>query len=100
MIYYTQLIFVKKGLEADFNAFEAKVLPLLKDHNGDLIYRIRPHEGSFIEGSGELPYEVHLVSFPDRADFEAYSDYPKRREFMELKNGSIEKAILIEGEKI
>jgi hypothetical protein len=100
MIYYTQLIFVKKGLEADFNAFEAKVLPLLKDHGGDLMYRIRPHENSFIEASGELPYEVHLVSFPGRADFEAYRDDPNRLAFMGLKNGSIEKAVLIEGHQI
>jgi hypothetical protein len=97
MIYYTQLIFVKKGAEADFNAFEEKVLPLLKNHNGTLIYRLRPDAGNIIESSRELPYEIHLVSFGSKADFEKYKNDPKRLAFMELKNGSIEKAVLIEG---
>jgi len=100
MIYYTQLIFVKKGSEADFNAFEEKVLPLLEDHNGRLIYRIRPDENSVIESNSELPYEIHLVSFISKAEFEHYKNDPKRLAFMALKNNSIEKAILIEGTEI
>jgi len=97
MIYYTQLIFVKKGAEADFNAFEEKVLPLLNDHKGQLIYRLRPDEKSVIESSRALPYEIHLVSFGSRADFELYKNDPKRLAYMALKNDSIEKAVLIEG---
>jgi hypothetical protein len=100
MIYYTQLIFVKKGSEADFNAFEEKVLPLLNDHNGKLLYRIRPDKNSVIEINGELPYEIHFVSFVGKTDFEHYKNDPKRLGAMELKNNSIEKVILIEGVEI
>jgi len=100
MIYYTQLIFVKKGLEADFNAFEDKVLPLLKDHNGKLIYRIRPDTNSIVEINGELPYEIHFVSFISKVDFENYKNDPKRLAAMSLKNNSIEKVMLIEGIEI
>jgi len=97
MIYYTQLIFIKPGREQEFHAFEDKVLPLLKAHNGELIYRIRPDQGAFVESNAELPYEVHLVAFNSKADFETYKIDPKRLEFMEMKNQSVEKIILIEG---
>ena len=97
MIYYTQLIFIKPGCEQEFHAFEEKVLPLLADHNGVLIYRIRPAENAFIESSRELPYEIHLVSFNSKADFESYKIDPTRSAFMEMKNNSVEKVLLIEG---
>ena len=97
MIYYTQLIFIKPGCEQEFHAFEDKVLPLLKEHNGELVYRIRPDESAFIESSAELPYEVHLVTFSSKADFELYKIDPKRLDFMEMKNNSVEKIVLIEG---
>lgn len=97
MIYYTQLIFIKPGCEQEFHAFEEKVLPLLKKHSGDLVYRIRPAKNAFIEGSGKLPYEIHLVTFGSKADFEHYKNDPKRLTFVEMKNNSVEKIILIEG---
>jgi len=97
MIYYTQLIFIKPGCEETFHAFEDQVLPLLKAHNGDLIYRIRPNEDVFIESSKDLPYEIHLVSFGTKADFEGYAKDPKRLGAIELKNQSVEKIVLIEG---
>jgi hypothetical protein len=97
MIYYTQLIFIKPGCEQEFHAFEEKVLPLLKDHNGELVYRVRPDKGAFIESSRELPYEIHLVTFASKNDFEGYKIDPKRLSFMEMKNNSVENIILIEG---
>jgi hypothetical protein len=97
MIYYTQLIFIKPGCEQQFHAFEDKVLPLLKAHQGELVYRIRPTESAFVENSRELPYEIHLVTFTSKAGFESYAKDPKRLEFMEMKNNSVEKIVLIEG---
>jgi len=97
MIYYTQLIFIKPGREQEFHAFEDRVLPLLKEHNGELVYRIRPDKSAFIKSSRELPYEIHLVTFGSKADFEDYKTDPKRLAFMEMKNNSVENIILIEG---
>jgi hypothetical protein len=97
MIYYTQLIFIKPGCELEFHAFEDKVLPLLKSHNGELVYRIRPSESAFIESTRELPYEIHFVTFGSKADFQGYAADPKRLEFMDMKNKSVEKITLIEG---
>lgn len=97
MLYYTQLVFVKPGQETVFQQFEDRVLPLLAHFNGKLIYRVRPAESAVITTTLGHPYELHLVTFPTRTDFEAYRDDPQRLQFLELKNQSIERVILIEG---
>jgi hypothetical protein len=97
MLYYTQLIFIKPGCETEFHAFEDKVLPLLEDHNGILVYRIRPDAGAFVTSNEPLPYEIHLVTFGSKADFEGYKTDPKRFAFMEMKDRSVEMVVLIEG---
>jgi|SRR3712207_3172880 len=97
MLYYTQIIFIKEGKEDLFNEFEAHVLPLLSRHNGELLYRIRPTKTDFIEKTWEYPYEIHLVSFPTKEDFESYRDDKERLQYLPLKNQSVEKMLLIEG---
>jgi hypothetical protein len=97
MIYYTQLIFVKPGQECIFHAFEDEVLPLLSDHEGELLYRIRPTRESFITNSQELPYEVHIVSFKNKTGFENYAKDPRRLACLDQKNASVERIVLIEG---
>jgi len=97
LIYYTQLIFIKPGCEEEFHAFEDKVLPLLTEHNGELVYRVRPDKSAFVESSRALPYEIHLVTFGSKADFEGYKTDPTRLGFMAMKDNSVEKIILIEG---
>ena len=100
MIYYTQLIFIKPGKEDLFHTFEDNVLPLLDDHNGVLVYRIRPAKESFIANAQELPYEIHLVTFESLADFDRYKNDPRRLDFLDLKNNAVEKIILIEGKQL
>lgn len=100
MLYYTQLIFIKDGQEEQFNLFESYVLPLLEKHNGTLLYRVRPTDDSVIEANMDKPYEVHLVSFPTREDFEGYAKDNDRLKYMHLKEAAIEKALLIEGKML
>ncbi len=100
MLYYTQLIFVKEGQEDQFNLFESHVLPLLKKYNGILLYRVRPTDDCVIEVNMDKPYEVHLVSFPSREDFDGYARDNDRLKHMHLKDASIEKATLIEGKML
>jgi len=97
MIYYTQLIYIKKGAEDIFQRFEDHVLPLLNRHGGKLVYRVRPDAKDVITCEGERPYEVHLVTFERRAGFEAYRDDPERMKYMQLKNESVARVLLIEG---
>lgn len=100
MLYYTQLIYVIDGREEMFQAFEDQVLPLLKQHNGELVYRVRPSAKSIIETTVGRPYEVHIVTFTSKADFERYRDDPERLKYIALKNDSILKAVLIEGRAV
>lgn len=97
MLYYTQLVFVKEGQEAIFHAFEDQVLPLLDRHKGTLLYRVRPEAASVLTTTLGHPYEIHLVSFPDRTDFESYRDDPNRLQYMTLKDQSVERIMLVEG---
>jgi len=96
MIYIAQLIYVQPGKEKEFLAFEANVLPLLKEHDGKIVQRIRPTEESFIEGESNKPYEVHVVTFPDSSALKAYSEDPRRTLFLALKEQSIEAILMIQ----
>lgn len=98
MLYFTQLVYLKPGQQAAFDAFEAVAIPLIARHNGRLLWRIRPDTSSVIEG--EAPSEIHLVTFPTEADFESFSRDPGRAEALHLKEASIDKVVLIKGSAV
>jgi uncharacterized protein (DUF1330 family) len=100
MIYCTQLIYVKEGQEKIFDEFESIAIPIIRKYNGELVLRIRPGEGSLIEGTTDLPYEVHLVSFPSQEDADRFSKDEERQRFLHLKEQSIREAILYQGIKV
>jgi uncharacterized protein (DUF1330 family) len=59
-------------------AYEDAVLPLLADHGARVLYR-----GRRAIGQGEsLPFEVHLLWFPNRAAFAAYLADDRRAELL------------------
>jgi uncharacterized protein (DUF1330 family) len=97
MLYFTQLIYIKPGQEKVFDEFEAIAMPLIARYKGELILRLRPPASSLIEGSGSLPYEIHLVSFPAEEDFRAFAKDPERASFLHLKEASVERIVLIRG---
>ena len=97
MLYYTQIIFIRKDQESTFHSFEDQVLPLLSRHNGELIYRVRPAASDVLTSAFDHPYEIHIVSFTDRKSFEDYRDDPERLQYMYLKDKSVDRVILIEG---
>jgi len=99
MLYFTQIIFLKKGMENSFNRFEEKVIPQLSNHKGKLLYRIRPTLDSIIEGI-DKPYEIHIIEFQTKSDFESYVKDKERIQHMDLKDQSVEKIMLIEGKLI
>lgn len=97
MIYFTQLIYVKPGQEKTFHEFEDVALPLIKKYNGSLLLRIRPTEAQLIEGTMEIPYEIHLVSFESEADFDDFKVDKTRADFLHLKEKAIRSVLLIKG---
>ncbi|HEY4336144.1 MAG TPA: DUF1330 domain-containing protein [Puia sp.] len=97
MIHLTQLIYIKPGQEAAFDAFEAIALPLIARYNGQLLLRVRPDASAMIEGAEPLPYEIHLVSFPTEEDFLAFGKDPERAAALPLKEASVDRIVLIKG---
>lgn len=93
----TQLIYLNDSGEQDFLEYESLVLPLLEKYSGRLELRLRPGRDNFIYPTeGEVPYEVHLVSFETKDDFLRFKSDPVRTENLHLGTGSIKKIILFE----
>ena len=100
MIYITQLVYIKPGQEEVFDQFEAVAIPIISKYNGRLLLRIRPSDGAIIEGNIESPYEVHLVEFESETDFQNFMKDEERKQFLHLKERSMELSILYKGEKV
>jgi hypothetical protein len=100
MIFVTQLIYVKAGQEDTFHKFEDVAIPLISKYNGTLMLRIRPTESVVIENNIDTPYEVHLVSFNSEKDLENFMQADERKEFLHLKQESVQSAVLIKGNRI
>lgn len=97
MIYITQLIYIQEGQEAVFHQFEEAVIPMIAKYKGCLMLRIRPEEAQIIEAQTDVPYEVHLVSFPTEKDFTAFMQDEDRKDFLALKEQSVQSVLLIKG---
>ena len=101
MLYLTQLIFLKPGAESAFHEFEAQAIPIIGRYGGTLMLRIRPSAETVIEvGLEELPYEIHLVSFPSLNAFEEFKKDEERKSFLHLKEASIRAMLLIAGKAV
>lgn len=97
MMVITQLIYLHPGHEQDFLEFEAAVLPLLPSYGGELLLRVRPDPSSFVAGTCEPPYEIHLVQLPDEAALASYLSDPIRQRMLALKDRSIRAVVMIQG---
>jgi uncharacterized protein (DUF1330 family) len=100
MIYITQLIYIKQDQEKVFDQFESVAMPIIPKYNGRLLLRIRPSEAMVIERNIASPYEVHLVEFNSEVDFQNFMKDEERKQFLHLKEISIESSVLIKGEKV
>lgn len=100
MVFVTQLIYLNPGQEDTFHEFENVAMPLISKYNGTLMLRIRPTESVIIENNIDPPYEVHLVSFNSEMDLENFMRADERKEFLHLKQASVQSAILIKGQQL
>ena len=78
-----------------FEAYEKKAARLLANHGGrvDRAIRIKP-------GEGDPPFEVHVVSFPDRDRYLGYRADPEVRALVEERNRIIGRTVVLEGEDV
>lgn len=100
MLYITQLIYIKPGAENIFHQFEAVAIPIISKYNGQLLLRVRPPADAFIEKNIKNPYEIHLVAFDTDNDFQNFMQDEERKQFLHLKEQSIESVLLVKGIKI
>lgn len=100
MVFITQLIYLKTGQEAVFDTFENIAIPTISKYNGRLLLRVRPSENAIIEQAIESPYEIHLVEFDSEDDFNNFMGDEERKQFLHLKEQSIQAVVLIKGVKI
>ncbi|QNF34473.1 DUF1330 domain-containing protein [Adhaeribacter swui] len=97
-LYLTLLVYVRKGEEETFLKYEDQVLPLLPQYYGELVYRIRPDKSNFVHATDELPYEIHLLTFPTTQDFENFRQDPERLKHQPLFTKSVRKVLLLPGQ--
>lgn len=98
MIHITQLIYIKQGQEKVFHDFEDLAIPIISKYNGRLTLRVRPEASSYIAGTMDAPYEIHIVEFDTEQDFENFKLDPERKNFLHLKEQAIQTILMIKGE--
>jgi uncharacterized protein (DUF1330 family) len=97
MLFITQLIYIKQGQETIFHQFENIAIPIIAKYNGRLLLRVRPDDNTIIEHNIDKPYEIHLVEFDTEQDLENFMQDEERKQFLHLKEQSIQSTLLIKG---
>jgi hypothetical protein len=90
-------LWIHKGQEAAFEAFEREAARIMARHKGriDNAVRLTPPGGA---GSNDAtPYEIHIVSFPDKSAAEAYAADPATLALQEKRARIISRTVLMAG---
>jgi len=90
-------LWIHPGQEAAFDMFEREAARLMARHGGriDRAIRIRPAERARDDAS--TPYEIHLVSFPDKVAWEAYGADPETLKLRQKRGEIISRSALMHG---
>lgn len=86
-------LWIHPGQEAAFEAFEREAVRIMRRHGGriDSAVRVTP------AGAGDPPFEVHVVSFPDRAAADSYASDPDTVELRRHRAEIIARTEVLEG---
>jgi uncharacterized protein (DUF1330 family) len=87
-------IWLRDGNVEAFEAYERKVAAILGRHGGRIERAIRC-TGAASEPAA--PFEIHLVSFPDRESFAAYRADPALRALAAERERIVAKTWIVEG---
>jgi uncharacterized protein (DUF1330 family) len=88
--YIVVRLWIHKGREAEFEAYESKVSRIMARYGGGIERAIRTSR-TLEEGSDE-PFEVHVIKFPSRDLYDAYLDDAERRSLGSERAGIITKS--------
>lgn len=84
------LLWVKAGQEELFAEYEDRALEIASGHGVVILSRVRGNEPS------EMPYEVQVLQFPSRVEFQAFMDDPSRLNLTYMRNEAIAKTEVID----
>jgi uncharacterized protein (DUF1330 family) len=76
-LYILVRIWIHRGLETEFEAYESKVSRIMARYGGIIERAIRTSEPP-PEGSNE-PFEAYVIKFPSREHYDAYQNDTERR---------------------
>lgn len=93
-------LYAKEGRENIFLEYENAVLPILEEHEGELLLRIRPGNSSSSDSKIRTPEEIHLIGFSEEKNFRDFLSDPKRKSLEEMKKESILFSIPFTGAEI
>ncbi len=85
-------LWIHPGQEAAFEAFEREAARLMARHGGRIDRALR-----VAAGEGDPPYEVHFVSFPDEAAYQAYGSDPDTQALREGRTRIIARTVVLRG---
>ena len=92
-IYRVVSLWIRVGAVAEFEAYERKAARIMQKYGGAIEKVIRTEQ----ESSPEIPFEVHLVSFPGQEKFAAYRTDPELLSLAADRESAILKTVVIPG---
>ncbi len=85
-------LWIHAGQEAAFEAFEREAARIMAKHGGRIERAIR-----IVGLKADAPFEVHVVSFPDRAASDSYANDPETETLRAGRAGIIARTKILEG---
>jgi antibiotic biosynthesis monooxygenase (ABM) superfamily enzyme len=86
-LYIVVRLWIRRGFEAEFEAYERKVSRVMSRYGGGIERAIRVSGASSDEP--DAPFEVHVLKFPSRDLYDAYLDDAERRSLSAERTGII-----------
>jgi antibiotic biosynthesis monooxygenase (ABM) superfamily enzyme len=83
-LYILVRLWIHRGLEAEFEAYERKVSRIMARYGGVIERAIRTSDDV-----SDKPFEVHVLTFPSRDLYNAYQDDAERRSLSGERAGII-----------
>jgi len=87
-------LWLKDGDVTRFEAFERDAALRMAKYGGHIERAIRIDE---YDGKADPPFEVHVVSFPDRSAFRAYQEDPNTHNLASLRSEIISRSSVLAG---
>jgi antibiotic biosynthesis monooxygenase (ABM) superfamily enzyme len=86
-------LWIHPGQEAAFEAFERDAARIMARHGGRIDSAVRVAA----DRAGDAPFEVHVVSFPERGAAESYAADAETVELRRRRDGIIARTDVLEG---